>query len=56
MTEIGFLPSFPNQLRYDNKSAINISEKLIHHNRMKHVEVDQHFIKEKEDVTIELPL
>lgn len=35
------------RLYYDNKSTINIAHNLVQHDRTKHVEVDQHFIKEK---------
>ena len=31
----------------DNKLAITISHNLVHHNRTKHVKVDNHFIKER---------
>ena len=31
----------------DNQSAINISFNPIHHSRTKHIEIDQHFIRQK---------
>ena len=31
----------------DNLAAISITKNLVHHDRTKHVELDQHFIKEK---------
>ena len=34
------------RIHYDNKATINISHNLVHHDRMKYVEVDRHFIKE----------
>ena len=37
------------RLYCDNKSTISISHNPIQHDRTKHVEVDQHFIKEKLD-------
>ena len=37
------------KLYYDNKSAINIAHNLVQHDRMKHIEVNKHFIKEKID-------
>ena len=39
----------PMHLYYDNKSTISIAHNPVHHDRTKHVEVDQHFIKEKLD-------
>ncbi|GAA0167730.1 hypothetical protein LIER_22598 [Lithospermum erythrorhizon] len=37
----------PIQLYFDNQSAISIAHNPIQHDRIKHVEVDRHFIKEK---------
>ena len=34
-------------LRCDNKAAIEIAKNPVHHDRNKHVEINQHFIKEK---------
>ena len=31
----------------DNKSAINIVHNPVQHDRIKHIEIDRHFIKEK---------
>ena len=31
----------------DNQSTIRIAKNPVHHDRTKHVEIDQHFIKEK---------
>ncbi|KAL1073367.1 hypothetical protein V6Z11_D11G216200 [Gossypium hirsutum] len=39
----------PMKLFCDNKASINIAHNPVHHHRMKHVEIDQHFIKEKID-------
>ena len=36
-------------LHYDNKAAIEIAHNYVQHDRTKHVEVDQHFIKENLD-------
>ena len=56
LTEIGYPLSRKNQLFCDNKAAISISEDPVQHDRMKHVEVDRHFIKEKlESGIIEFP-
>ena len=35
------------KLYYCNKSVINIAHNPIHHERTKHIETDQYFIKEK---------
>ena len=37
----------PMKIYCDNKAAINISHNPVHHDRMKHIEVNHHFIKEK---------
>ncbi|GAV70211.1 hypothetical protein CFOL_v3_13709, partial [Cephalotus follicularis] len=37
----------PMKLYCDNKSAINIAHNPVQHDRMKHIEIDRHFIKEK---------
>ncbi|KAF6144749.1 hypothetical protein GIB67_017768 [Kingdonia uniflora] len=36
-------------LHYDNKAAIMIAHNPIHHDRMKHVEMDRFFIRENID-------
>lgn len=43
-TGIGFEISM--KLYCDNKSTINIAHNHFHHDRIKHVEVNRHFIKE----------
>lgn len=37
----------PMRLYCDNKSAINIAHNSVWHDRVKHIEVERHFIKEK---------
>ena len=37
----------PIGMMYDNQSAIAIAKNPVHHDRMKHVEIDRHFISEK---------
>ena len=40
---------------YDNTSAINISKNLVQHSRIKHIEIQHHFIREPfEDGTLTL--
>ena len=34
------------KLYYDSKATINIAHNPVQHNRMKHIEIDRHFIKE----------
>jgi hypothetical protein len=46
LTEIGIAPSSEMNLFCDNKAAIDIPHNLVQHDRIKHVEVDQHFIKQ----------
>ena len=36
-------------LSCDNKAAINIANNPVQHDKTKHMEIDQHFIKEKLD-------
>ena len=52
LTEIGFAPNFEMNLFYDNKLAIDISHNLVQHDHTKHVEVDQHFIKQNLEAKI----
>ena len=47
LIEMGFTPSQACPLMCDNKAAVSISENPVQHDRIKHVEVDRHFIKEK---------
>ena len=44
------------KLYCDNKATINISNNPIQHDRIKHIEIDRHFIKEKlENGTVCMP-
>ena len=47
MAELGFSQTKACKLVCDNKAAISISENPVQHDRMKHLEVERHFIKEK---------
>ncbi|KAB2632563.1 polyprotein (retrotrasposon protein) [Pyrus ussuriensis x Pyrus communis] len=44
---LGFKPKETMRLYCDNKSARDIADNPVQHDRTKHVEVDRHFIKEK---------
>lgn len=55
LADLGVDVPTPAKLFCDNKAAISISENPVQHDRMKHVEIDRHFIKEKiEDKMVEL--
>lgn len=47
LRELGFNSHEPIRLYYDSKAAISITQDAVQHDKTKHVEVDQHFIKEK---------
>ena len=56
MRELDMCPSRSCRLFCDNKAAISISKNPVQHDRTKHVEVDQHFIKENiEAKIVEMP-
>jgi len=56
ITEIGFPPQLPSQLKCDNKATISNLENPVQHDKTNHIEVDKHFIKEKiADSSVELP-
>ena len=53
LKDIGYEQKDAMKLYYDNKSAIEIANNPVQHDRIKYVEIDRHFIKEKiEDDTI----
>jgi hypothetical protein len=53
LTELGE-NVLPTTLLCDNQSAIQIAFNSIHHSRTKHIEIDQHFIRQKiEDKEVE---
>lgn len=49
LEELKILSPLPMKAYCDNKTTILISHNPILHDKMKHVEVDKHFIKEKLD-------
>ena len=56
MRELDIGPTRSCRLFYENKVAISISENPVQHDQTKHVEVDQHFIKENiEAKIVEMP-
>ena len=52
MEEIGYSSRPTIRLFCDNKVAIQIAQNLVQHDKTKHVETDQHFIKEKLEAKI----
>ena len=52
LTEIGFPPSCEINLLCDNKATIDIAHNPVQHDRTKHVEVDQHLIKQNLEAKI----
>jgi hypothetical protein len=49
LSELKVLRKGPSMLYCDSKSAINIANNPVQHDRTKHVEIDRFFIKEKID-------
>jgi hypothetical protein len=55
LSELKVMRKGPSRLHCDNKSAINISNNPVQHDKTKHVGIDQFLIKEKlDDGTLEL--
>ncbi|XP_070677787.1 uncharacterized mitochondrial protein AtMg00810-like [Malus domestica] len=52
LRNLGFKPKGAMKLHCDNKATIEIAHNPVQHDRTKHVEIDQHFIKEKLDAGI----
>ena len=52
LEEIGYPSNYTMNLYCENKSTIKIAHNIVQHDRMKHVEVDDHFIKEKLETKI----
>ncbi|RVW25498.1 Retrovirus-related Pol polyprotein from transposon RE1 [Vitis vinifera] len=56
LQDLGYLSKQPIRLFCDNKAACDIAHNPVQHDRIKHVEVDRFFIKEKlDDKIVELP-
>lgn len=49
LDEIGIPINYTMRILFDNKSVISIAKNPVHHDKTKHVEIGQHFIKEKID-------
>ena len=47
MEDLSIPISFPTFLYSDSKSAINIVNNPVQHDRMKHVRIDCHFVKQE---------
>ena len=56
LQDLGFLSRQPIRLFCDNKVSCDIAHNPVQHDRIKHVEVDKFFIKEKlDDKIVKLP-
>ena len=49
LKELNFEPETPIKMQCDSMSAIAMVRNHVHHERTKYVDIDKHFIKEKED-------
>ena len=47
LTDLNVSTPQPLKLYYDHKSAIAIAHNLVLHDRTKHIEINEHFIKER---------
>lgn len=56
LNELGSNTQESMQLYIDNKVTINIAHNPVQHDRAKHVEIDRHFIKEKLDYGMIIPI
>ena len=52
MQELHIEQTSPMKLYYDSKAAYDIFHNPIQHDRIKHVDIDRHFIKEKLEARI----
>ncbi|KAK9105059.1 hypothetical protein Scep_021903 [Stephania cephalantha] len=52
LSDLEIADTKPKNLYFDNKAAIKIAQNPVQNDRIKHVEVDRHFIKEKLDQKI----
>jgi hypothetical protein len=52
LTKLGFEPRNEMRLFCDNKAVIDISHNPVQHDKTKHIAIDRHFIREKNDSKI----
>lgn len=50
LKDLGLNSLNPTVIKYDNKAALSIVANLVQHERTKHVEMDCHFIREKQSI------
>lgn len=55
LKELGLQHIGPTVLNCDNRAALSIAANPVHHERTKHVEIDCHFIREKQASTVIQP-
>jgi hypothetical protein len=46
LSELGFPLKAPPSLLYDNLNATHLSFNPVHHSRMKHIQIDLHFVRD----------
>ena len=56
LLDLGFKPNETMSLYCDNRTAIAIAHNPVQHDRTKHLEIDRHFIKEKLEARIIIPI
>ena len=47
LMEVGTETSIPAKLWYDNQVVMHVASNLVFHERTKHIEIDCHFVREK---------
>src|SRR6201999_44767 len=56
LTELGYKPPQPAQHNMDNQSTITVSKNPEHHGRMKHLDLDYHWLREKVEMKAIAPV